>query len=181
MQETVCGKSLRAAQTRDGAIVSLVGSRPIRISMRSPPHVCCLGMPCQMVNFEGRSLSSFLKKLMSYLYDFCSLKPSFSTLPKAMSFWWFFAYQMGYRRVLCLPYPLPRPPALACSTPGTADSSLLPWTVWMSCMQLSPLSLLVTRTRNKSRQPTQHTNQLFQWHSASPSAEHAVIRTLHHE
>jgi hypothetical protein len=36
MQETVCGKSLRAAQTRHGAIVSLVGSRPIRISMRSP-------------------------------------------------------------------------------------------------------------------------------------------------
>jgi hypothetical protein len=29
MQKTVCGKTLRAAQTRDGAIVSLVGSRPI--------------------------------------------------------------------------------------------------------------------------------------------------------
>jgi hypothetical protein len=37
MQETVSGMKLRAAQTRDGAIVvSLVGSRPIRISMRSP-------------------------------------------------------------------------------------------------------------------------------------------------
>jgi hypothetical protein len=35
MQETVCGMNLRAAQTCDGAIVSLEGSRPILISMTS--------------------------------------------------------------------------------------------------------------------------------------------------
>jgi hypothetical protein len=85
MQETVCGKSLRAAQTRDGAIVSLVGSRPIRISMRSPSDdevlillliLPQLPLPFCDLNLPRRLTAVEIALLWHGSYRFASSSPS---------------------------------------------------------------------------------------------------------